>query len=330
MKKQSVLRVFLILSLASFTFMLACRALAAEKTWPPKKKIMLRMATASTGGSWYPFGGAVCSIITKYVPNVEASAHPSAASMESIRLLMEGDTDLAMLIPSLLYAANHAIGPFEGKKPTDFRILFDSWPIDRMVVVRADSDIHKIADLRGKRVSVCAAGSGNEKEAKKILAMYGITYDDIKVYFMTSTEAATALKDGVIDAAMEGLGTPAPAYVNLCTQVRCRLIPMEEEMIQKFLEQNPSYQRHVIPANSYPGVDYDVPTVARGGPTVCRATMNEELVYHIVKAVAEHLDEVRRCHAMAKNMSLETMVGCRAAPFHPGAERYYKEVGVLK
>jgi TRAP transporter TAXI family solute receptor len=290
----------------------------------------LSIATASTGGTWFPIGGGIASIINKYVANVEATAHPSGASLENIRLLEEKNTDLAMVMPDIAYYAVSSLEMYKDKPKARIRGMFSTYPIDLLIITRAETNIHKVGDLRGHTVAFGPPGSGSEKMTKKVLAEYGITYNDLKPVFISAPEQARALKDRSIDAAAYTIGTPGSAFVDFATVRKARIIPMEKEMIDKINKKYPYYYGGVIPANAYPGVGVDAPCLRWIGLVVCREDLSTDLVYGITKAVFSHIDEMHAIHKMAKYMSLEHGTEGMSLPLHPGAEKYFKEKGVLK
>ena len=294
-------------------------------------KRLLSIATASTGGSWYPAGGAISSLINKYVPNTEASAHPSAASRENIRLLEEKNTDLAMVMPSVAYFAVTGTALYKEKPPAKIKGLFSFWGIDLLIIARADTDIHKIEDLKGKRVGFGPPGSGSANMSEKILEEYGLTYKDMEAQFLSATEQSQALKDRTLDAAMYTIGTPASTFVDLCTLTKCRLLPIEKGMMKKILAKYPYYAESVIPADAYPQIKTDTPALKWVGLVITYDDLDDDLAYQIVKTVCkDHLDEFKQCHAQAENLTTVEMSKGMSIPWHPGAAKFWKEVGVLK
>jgi hypothetical protein len=295
------------------------------------EKVNLSIATASTGGFWYPAGGALASIINKYIPNVEASAHPSAASRENIRLIEKKKTDLGMVMPDVAYFAQTGKDIYDGKKPANINGLFSFWGIDLLIIARANTDIYKIEDLKGKKVGFGPPGCGSETMSKRVLAEYGITYKDLKAQFISAPEQARALKDNSLDAAMFTIGTPASCFVDLCTLNKCRLIPIEKEMMEKVLKKNPYYSASVIPANAYPQIKTDTPALKWLGIMIVSEDMDTDLAYNIVKnATRDHLSEFIQCHSQAKSLTTEAMFTGMSIPWHPGAAKFWKEVGLLK
>ena len=294
-------------------------------------KRLLSIATASTGGSWYPAGGAISSLINKYVPNTEASAHPSAASRENIRLLEEKNTDLAMVMPSVAYFAVTGTALYKEKPPAKIKGLFSFWGIDLLIIARADTDIHKIEDLKGKRVGFGPPGSGSANMSEKILEEYGLTYKDMEAQFLSATEQSQALKDRTLDAAMYTIGTPASTFVDLCTLTKCRLLPIEKGMMKKILAKYPYYAESVIPADAYPQIKTDTPALKWVGLVITYDDLDDDLAYQIVKTVCkDHLDEFKQCHAQAEQLTTVEMSTGMSIPWHPGAARFWKEIGVLK
>jgi len=294
-------------------------------------KRQLSIATASTGGSWYPAGGAISSIINKYIPNTEASAHPSAASRESIRLLEEKKTDLAMVMPDVAYYAQTATDIYKGKPAAKIKGLFSFWGIDLLIIARADTDIQSVKDLKGHKVGFGPPGSGSANMSQKILAEYGLTYKDMKPQFISATEQSQALKDKTLDAAMYTIGTPAATFVDLCTLNKMRIIPIEKDMMTKILKSHPYYAASVIPAGAYPQIDSDTPALKWLGLVVTYEDFDTDLAYNIVKAVAkDHLDEFKQAHANARKLTTGEMARGMSIPWHPGAAKFWREAGFLK
>jgi TRAP transporter TAXI family solute receptor len=325
MKKKtlSISIVFCFLLLSIIVGVTPYSAMGADK--------MLRIATASTGGGWYPAGGAIGSIITKYVPNCDGSAHPSAASLENIRLLGEKKTDLGMVMPDVAYFAATGTDRYKGKTPAKIKGLFSFFSVELLIIARADTNIKKIEDLKGHKVGFGPPGSGSETMSKKILAEYGITYKDLKPQFISATEQSQALKDKSLDAALYTIGTPASTFVDLCTLTKCRLLPIEQDMMKKILKKYPYYASTIIPANAYPQIDYDTPCLNWLSLLITYEDMDENLVYNIVKAVCkDHIDDFRQCHSMAKSLTTKKMFRGMSIEWHPGAAKFWKECGLLK
>ncbi len=304
-------------------FVVGTAAQAAEKR--------LIIATASTGGTWYPLGGGVANLINKYIPNTSASAKPSGASVENIRNIGSGRIDLAIVMPDAAYFAYTGEADFKAQQKWDnLRGVFASYPIDADFYSVEGTGIKTLADLKGKKVAVGAAGSGTEVFNRMVLEMYGINYDNINEQFLSAPEATQALKDGTTDAAMYLLGTPAPTIMDLATQRKTNFLSMEPDKIEAFCKKYPFYSPSNIKAGTYKDQTTDFTTVQYYGIFICSKDMDEQLVYDIMKAVFDHQDELAQIHVAFKGIKLETATKSIAIPLHPGAERFLKERGVIK
>ena len=167
--------------------------------------------------------------------------------------------------------------------------------------------------------------------SEKILEEYGLTYKDMKPQFISATEQSQALKDRTLDAAMYTIGTPASTFVDLCTLTKCRILPINKKMMEKILKKYPYYAASVIPANAYPQIKTETPALKWVGIVVTYNDLDSDLAYQIVKTVCkDHLDEFKQCHAQAENLTTVEMSKGMSIPWHPGAAKFWKEVGVLK
>ena len=194
----------------------------------------------------------------------------------------------------------------------------------------SSGDIKSVADLKGKRVSVGDAGSGVEFNARQILEAYGISFDDIQVNNLGFGDSADALKDGKIDAFFCTAGAPTTAIVELATTNAINLLEIDDEHAKKLADAHPFYTTYSIPGGSYKGVDDDVQTVAIKATLIASPKLSEETVYNLTKAIFDNKDEIASTHAKGEELDLEYAVSGISVPFHPGAEKYFKEVGAIK
>jgi len=287
------------------------------------------LATGGLAGTYYPIGGAIANIITKFVPEVELTAESTGASVANLKMARQGEVDF------LMGASNTTFAAFSGEEPFDeavknIRGITALYPETFQFIVRKDSGIKSFSDLKGKRVVVGAPGSGTERTANLVLNMYGITYDDITPEFLSFAEGVTALKDRTVDCAIVGSGLPTAAVIDAAASMDISLIPVDKEIYEKFSKDYPFLGSNIIPAGLYNGVNEDVFTVASPALLSVREDISEDVVYEVVKAIFEHLDALVETHAQGKNIKLETALNGMSIPLHPGAEKYYKEVGLLK
>jgi TRAP transporter TAXI family solute receptor len=199
------------------------------------------------------------------------------------------------------------------------------------VVVRDESPLKTIYDLKGKKVSVGAMGSGIEGKTRIIFKIYGLTYDDIDTVFLGSNKGVNALKDGVVDAAVVMGYPPTRAIVSISTVRKVRILPMKEEMITRITTEHPFLSPFTILPNTYKNQPATIRVVAENSSICFSSKMPDDTVYKIVKTTFEHLDYLGKIHQAGKRLSLEKACSLKiGVPYHPGAIRYFKEVGIWK
>jgi TRAP transporter TAXI family solute receptor len=196
--------------------------------------------------------------------------------------------------------------------------------------VVAKGGISSIADLRGKRVSVGDIGSGVEFNARQILEAYGMTFDDIIVNNLSFGDSAAAFKDDKIDAFFCVAGAPTTAVVELATTNPINLLEIDDEHAAKLIDKYPFYTKFAVPAGTYKGVDADAQTVAVVASFIVSDDLSEDLVYKMTKALFENAEEITVGHPKGAELDPEYSLASISIPMHPGAEKYYKEIGLLK
>jgi len=287
------------------------------------------LATGGVAGTYYPIGGAIANIITKFVPGVELTAESTGASVANLKMAGQGEVDFLMGASNTTFAAFSGEDPFN-ESVNNIRGITALYPETFQFIVRKDSGIKSFSDLKGKRVVVGAPGSGTERTANLVLNMYGITYDDLTPEFLSFAEGVTTLKDRTVDCAIVGAGVPTAAVIDAAASMDISLIPIDKEIYEKYSKDYPFLGSNIITAGLYNGVNEDVFTVASPALLSVREDISEDVVYEVTKAIFEHLDILAETHAQGKNIKLETALNGMSIPLHPGAEKYYKEVGLLK
>ena len=200
------------------------------------EKKFINIATGGTSGTYYPLGGALADILNKNVKGANASAQSTGASVANINLLKEGKVDIAFVQNDISYYAVKGLEMFKGKEVKNLKALATLYPETIQIVTTAKTGVKTLADVKGKRVAVGAAGSGTEANARQILEAAGITYDDIKVQYLSFGEAASALKDGNVDVAFVTAGFPTAAIQDLATQHDVVLLPVDAAMADKLIK----------------------------------------------------------------------------------------------
>ena len=303
-------------------------AAATEAAAPSADAEKLTMGTGGTTGTYYAFGGVIANVINSKDVGVNINVQSTGASKANIYLVNDGEADLAIVQNDVMdYGYNGTDLFAEEGAASEFATVGALYAEVCQVV--STKDITSIADLKGKRVSVGDAGSGVEFNARQILEIYGMTFDDIEVNNLSFGDSSDALKDGKIDAFFCTAGAPTTAIVELATTNDINLLEVDDEHAAKLAAAYPYYTTYPIPGGSYKGVDEDVQTVAIKATLICSPNLAEETVYNLTKAIFENQAEIAAAHAKGEELSLEYAVTGVSVPFHPGAEKYFKEAGAL-
>ena len=289
------------------------------------EKKFLNIATGGTAGTYYPIGGAMAEILNNNIQGMNASAQSTGATVANINMLKEGSVDLAIVQNDITYYAANGIEMFKDKKVDNLRGIATLYPETCQIVTLDASGIKSIADLKGKRVAVGAMGSGAEANARQILEAYGITYDDIDEQFLSFSEAASALKDGNVDAAFVTAGYPTAAVQDIASQNKVRLLPIDADKADALIAKYPFYTKVVIPAGTYAGFDEEVAGISVMAMLVCTDKVDENLGYDITKALFTNLDRIKAAHSVGKLITKEGAMEGMPIQMNTGAEKFFKE-----
>lgn len=287
-------------------------------------KQFLNIATGGTAGTYYPLGGALAELLNSNIKGMNASAQSTGASVANVNMLKDGSVDIAFIQNDISYYATTGTEMFKDNKMAGLRGIAALYPETVQFVTTADKGIKSIADLKGKKVAVGAAGSGAEANARQILAAYGLTYDDIDEQFLSFGEAADALKDGNVDAGVVVAGFPTAAIQDLAANKSAQIIHIEGDKVDSLIEKYPYYTKVVIPKGTYPGQDEDVSSIAVKCIIATTDKMSDELGEQIARAVYEHLDRIKAAHAVGKYITKDTALDGMSIQMNPGAEKYLK------
>ncbi len=318
MKLFSRLSILSVLLVLVISVVAGCGDSASEKKF-------LNIATGGTAGTYYPIGGAMAEILNNNIEGMNASAQSTGATVANINMLQEGSVDLAIVQNDIAYYAANGIEMFKDKKIDNLRGIASLYPETCQVITLDATGIKSIADLKGKRVAVGAMGSGAEANARQILEAYGITYDDIDEQFLSFSEAASALKDGNVDAAFLTAGYPTAAVQDIASQNPIRVLPVEDDKADALIAKYPFYTKVVIPAGTYAGFDEDVPAMSVMAMLICTDKIDEQMGYDITKALFSNLDRIKAAHAVGKFITKESVMEGMPITMNAGAEKYFKE-----
>lgn len=288
----------------------------------------LRVGTGGTQGTYYGFTSAITNILKDKVPGLTFTVQSTGASKANILLIKDGEVDMAIVQNDVMDYAYNGTDLFAGEKVDGFKSLAGVYA--EVCQVIAKPGINSIADLKGKKVSVGDVGSGVEFNAAQILDAYDISFDDISKQNLSFGDSATAFKDGKIDAFFVTAGAPTVAVVELQTATDIKILEIDDEHAAKLIEKHPFYTQYSIPKDAYKGMNADVKTVAVKATFIVADSVDENVVYALTKALFENKAELEVAHKKAAELDPKYAVEGISVPFHPGAEKYFREVGAIK
>ena len=291
------------------------------------------LATGSPGGAYHPVGNAICRMFN--LPG-EHPARPcvavsSGGSVENIRRIESGASTLGLSQTDVAYAAFHGEGPFAAGPDPKLRMLIALYPEAFTVIARADAGIHDFGDLRGKRLGIGKTGAGYTFTRDAVLQAYGWTISDFEhVLELDPTEQQQALCRDKVDAVFFAAGHPNGLTQGVTAGCRARLVRVAGQPIERLLATHPVYVASVIPGGMYAGNPGDVPTFATQAVLVASSDLSDEVAYAVVKAVLGNFTDFRRLHPVLWRLDAKDLVPTGAViPIHPGALKYYRDVGLV-
>ena len=310
------------------TLLAAAAALAIAATAHAQE--FVTVLTGGTSGVYYPMGVALSQVYGKAMPGSKTSAQVTKASAENLNLLQAGRGEIAFTLGDALNEAWKGNEEAGFKTPLKkLRTIAAIYPNYIQIVANADSGIKTLADLKGKRVAVGAPKSGTELNARDIFRGAGMSYKDFaKVEYLPFGESVDLMKNRQLDATLISAGLGVAAIRDLATSVKIVIVPVPADVVAKIGEA--AYQAGTVPANTYNGQTDAVATVAIQNFLVSHEGVSTDAAYKMTKAIFEHLPELQAAHAAAKAITRENAAKAPPAPLHPGAEKYYREIGLIK
>lgn len=307
---------------------IAAAVVAAMLSTAAHAETFINILTGGQAGVYYPLGVALEKVFADAVPDSRPSVQSTKASVENLNLIQAGRGEIAFTLGDSLrdaWEGNAEVG-FTSKLD-NLRTLSAIYPNYVQIVASEESGIKTLADLKGKRLSVGAPKSGTELNARAILKAAGISYEDLgKVEYLPFAESVDLMKNRQLDATLQSAGLGVASLRDLANAVAITVVEVPVEVVESI---GAPYQPAVIPAGTYQGQESDVPTASVINYLVTRADLDEETVYQMTKALYENLDGLTAAHAAAKAIKLDQSATVSPAPLHPGAERYFKEQGVM-
>lgn len=303
-----------------------------------------RIGTGSAGGTYFPIGGLIASAISNPpgarpcdqggqcgVPGLVAIAVSTTASVYNLTEVQAGKLDAGLASADTVVEAYNGGGQFEGKKLDKIRVIANLFPEEMHLVLPKGASLKSLRGLKGKRVGIGQAGSGTQVAVRRILQINAIADSDIQAVELNNTQSAQQMADGKLDAYFYVMGTPSSALIQLGGGGGFELYKFTKAERKAINQEIPFYVESVIPAGEYEAVPYEVPTVAVNAVLVTGADQPDELVYQITRALwnASSRKLLDNGHAKGRLVRLDSALKGLSTPLHPGAQRYYKELGML-
>ncbi|MGF0539126.1 TAXI family TRAP transporter solute-binding subunit [Agrobacterium sp. ES01] len=288
----------------------------------------INVLTGGTSGVYYPLGAALSKIYGEKIEGVRTQVQSTKASVENLNLLQQGKGEIGFALGDSVKLAWEGDTEAGFKGPLDkLRGIAAIYPNYIQIVASKESGITSLDQLKGKSVSVGAPKSGTELNARKIFETAGMSYEDLaKTEYLPFAESVELIKNRQLDATLQSAGLGVASIKDLATSVDIQVVSVPEEIATKL---GAPYIAATIPAGTYQGQDADVPTVAVVNFLVSSTNVSDDLAYEMTKQLFENLPEMEAAHKAAAQIKLENAIKGMPVPLHPGAERYYKEKGLL-
>lgn len=311
--------------------MAGCGGEKKEAAKAPEKIVKINFPTAGASGALYAVGAAITNNWTKNVPGVQAASQASAGGIANLNMVAANEAQVSIAISSNVLQCLKGTDSFKDHGYKDLKVIGGLYMNPNQVVVTKSSGIKTLADVKGKHFAVAAAGSSVYNECENHFTTVGMKFpEDIKAELIAFGPAADMLQNGTLDGAWIMSGAPAAAVSQALTS-NCQLVDIDDQTIAALQAKYPWYAKYTIPAKTYPNQDKDIQTSAIKMVMFCRHDLSEDTVYQLTKSFWEHIDELGKAQKNLQGLTpAEAVKDIANLPLHPGAEKYYKEIGVLK
>nr|WP_306265598.1 TAXI family TRAP transporter solute-binding subunit [Pararhizobium sp. IMCC3301] len=316
----------------------ACLAATLASGAAAQERKFVNIGTAGIGGGYYPTGGFICNVLNKNRKNlghnIRCTVESTGGSVANLKSIQSGEMDVGIVQSDWQYHSYRGTSKFEDDGANkDLRFLFSLHLDTAHLVGRADAGLSSFSELEGKTVNIGNAGSGTEASMTFAMSRYGTTPEDFfgQATRLTSREQAQALCDGKIDAFFYTTGITASTITEATNTCDAAVLAWYDDTIEAMIAEFPYYARSVIPAETYRGQPEEVMTWGLAATLVASADTEEEVIYNLVKSVFDNFEDFKAQSTLYVGLTREGMVNNgRSIPFHPGAERYFREVGLLE
>ena len=284
--------------------------------------------TSSQGGLSFVVGASMAEVMTNAIDGVDFNAVVTSGSVENVRRMGAGEFECGQPTSDTTFFGFQ--GEREFDEPIDnVRFITNQWVSPQNIIVPADSDIETLADLAGHNITT-TPGWGASTFAPAVLSGAGLVEgEDYDFTVLGGADGVSSLRDGTVDAMMAAFGIPTPSVTELATTMDVRFISLNEDEVDAILDEHPYWFQTVIPEGTYPGIEEDVVTIANNNVLLCRDDLPNDLVYNMVKVAYEQADAMREGAPALEVLGTEAMAADPVIPVHPGAEEFYREVGLM-
>ena len=324
----------LLLSVVMVLALVACGGEKTDDTQPPADDqqttttpVAITLATGGTSGTYYAVGGVMKTVLDSKLTLSTLNVESTGASVANVNMITDGQAQMAILQSDVINYAHEGTNSFDGAPETN--ALWVAGIYNETVQILAKPGINTVSDLKGKTVCVGDVGSGTEINAWQVLSAAGLTKDDINAVNGSFQDGVDQLKDGKIDAAFTVAGAPTTAIVDYATTNTLNLVSLSDDELKAIQAEYPFLIRDDLKAGTYTGQDKDVICVAIQATLVASQELSEDVVYELLKAMFDNKDALVEGHAKFGFLDAASASAGATVPMHPGAEKYYKEVGVL-
>ena len=291
--------------------------------------LQLSIGSCPVGCTAYTWSAGIADVINKNVEGVSVTAEETKGYVANIKLMQSDQIEISMATSLSSYQAYDASGPYEGSEKGNILSWMAIAPVAMHVITLKDGPVQSLADLKGKRVGMGQPGGVSMLDADAMMKTLGLTPDtDFKPFRIRLGGMADGLADGNLDAALWNGSFPLPPVVKLTAAREIQLIPIPDDFFDTLRAEYPPYFRLSIPAGLYKGVDADTPTFGLANGMVLSKDVPEDVVYEMTKAIFENLEGLKAVHPAFGRVSKDSVLNGFGAPLHPGALKYYREIGV--
>ncbi len=294
-----------------------------------RQEELLSIAAGTDSGTWHPIGGAIGNLINRNIAGVRVNVEATEGGVENVRLLGTNQADIGLCIAATALNGYRGTSPYR-QSFSNLRTLISSFQLGYLhLAVLEESTLQSMDEIQGQRIAIGPSGHGSIPRQREIYQEMGISFEDFTPIYLPFRDALQSLGDGRLDAAVLYQALPAPSLIEFGVIHDYRLLPVEPEYRERIVNRYPYFVPAAIPGEPY-GLSEDVSTIATANVILVREEIPEEIVYQITRTLLEHVGEFRSAHPSIKDFTPEMAVLGNVVPYHLGAERYFREIGLLE